>query len=785
INCFHAWALRMADVGPAHFYAEGYFCDYPPGYLYVLWLCGAVLRATHGAGLLLVLKMPSIAADLAAVYLLYRWTREKLGDRGAFVLATLYALNPAVLVTGAAWGQIDAVLALGLILTLRFAAQEDYQKAFPAYLITVLVKPQALMLAPLGLCALLIHWAGRKWDKAVLLRALAGLGIGAALSLALLIPFTKEGFGWVIGKYTDTLSSYAYATINTANFPYLLGGNWVALTQPLLGKIPYGTLGVVLMVLVVAYTVFLYARSRNPETLYLVAALTFLGLYVFGYRMHERYLFPALILLALAYAKQRDGRLPALFAGLSVTMFFNVWLVLRNEHLVSGLNAAAMVISFANLAMALWAFWIGYDLCVAGRIRPLPMPSVAAEPVKREQAGEFTARILGKSDYRLNLGRWDWILMLSLTLVYAVVAFVGLGSTKAPQTGWTATGIDETVVFDLGGTHDFQAMYYGGISAKSFTLSTSEDGQTWSEEWPAQMNEGECFRWKYLCQSMVNPQNNETSWQDDLAVNLSGRFVRLRSDGPGLNLFEIVFRDEQGNAIPVQSVEAAGGRAGSENDPALLVDEMDTMPDRPGYYVGTYFDEIYHARTGYEHLHSLNPLETSHPPLGKVLIMFAIRVFGMTPFGWRFAGTVVGILMVPAMYLMGMQLFKQRRWAFLSAFLMAFDCMHLTQTRIATIDSYPVLFIILSYLCMFRYLQMSVFRDGVRRTLVPLALCGLFMGLGMASKWIGIYAGAGLAALFVWAMGMRLREYLHAYRRGSDAARAAVAAYLKRVPAAE
>ena len=33
INCFIAWSLRMAERGPAGFYAPDYFCDYPPGYM--------------------------------------------------------------------------------------------------------------------------------------------------------------------------------------------------------------------------------------------------------------------------------------------------------------------------------------------------------------------------------------------------------------------------------------------------------------------------------------------------------------------------------------------------------------------------------------------------------------------------------------------------------------------------------------------------------------------------------------------------------------------------------
>ena len=40
MGCFGAWASRMAAVGPANFYEEGYFCDYPPAYMLVLGALG-------------------------------------------------------------------------------------------------------------------------------------------------------------------------------------------------------------------------------------------------------------------------------------------------------------------------------------------------------------------------------------------------------------------------------------------------------------------------------------------------------------------------------------------------------------------------------------------------------------------------------------------------------------------------------------------------------------------------------------------------------------------------
>ncbi len=163
-----------------------------------------------------------------------------------------------------------------------------------------------------------------------------------------------------------------------------------------------------------------------------------------------------------------------------------------------------------------------------------------------------------------------------------------------------------------------------------------------------------------------------------------------------------------------------------------------------------YFDEIYHARTAYEHTQGTVPYETTHPPLGKVIMSWFVTLLGMTPFGWRFAGCLMGMLMVPAMYLLGKQLTKRTAMGFAAAALMALDCMHYTQTRIATIDSFPVLFIILCFFFMLRFLQRDIVAEPLKKVLPDLALSGFFMGCAVASKWIGVYAGLGLAVLYFW-----------------------------------
>ena len=66
IDCFESWSERMASVGPLNFYAEDYFCDYPPVYMLLLAPV-AILRGLFGiafdssAHIVLLKLLPSSA----------------------------------------------------------------------------------------------------------------------------------------------------------------------------------------------------------------------------------------------------------------------------------------------------------------------------------------------------------------------------------------------------------------------------------------------------------------------------------------------------------------------------------------------------------------------------------------------------------------------------------------------------------------------------------------------------------------------------------------------------
>jgi hypothetical protein len=225
---------------------------------------------------------------------------------------------------------------------------------------------------------------------------------------------------------------------------------------------------------------------------------------------------------------------------------------------------------------------------------------------------------------------------------------------------------------------------------------------------------------------------------------MTGDRVRVTIERPTLRLIEMVFMDACGNVIPVKAVTDIDAQ--DAEGPLRLFDEQDLVPEYPSQMNGTYFDEIYHPRTAWEMIEGIEPYENTHPPLGKILIGVGIRLFGMTPFGWRFMGALFGVLMIPVMYVLSKLIFRDSRLAFAAAFLLTFDLYALPRRPAWPHRHLRRLFHHLHVRVHVRYYRMTFNNTAVMRTLVPLALSGIFFDWGPQQMDLPVRR-AGLAAI--------------------------------------
>jgi len=152
----------------------------------------------------------------------------------------------------------------------------------------------------------------------------------------------------------------------------------------------------------------------------------------------------------------------------------------------------------------------------------------------------------------------------------------------------------------------------------------------------------------------------------------------------------------------------------------------------PGKFV---FDEVHYvpaARQMLEPVMSGPMLNPMHPPLAKQLIAISIRVFGDTPLGWRYPGTLFGAFAIVAVYLCALALFRRNDAAIAAALIACFNQMLFVLARTAMLDIFALAFSLFG-------IAAFLFGYRERRPHLAFALCGLAFGLSAACKWSGLF----------------------------------------------
>lgn len=152
---------------------------------------------------------------------------------------------------------------------------------------------------------------------------------------------------------------------------------------------------------------------------------------------------------------------------------------------------------------------------------------------------------------------------------------------------------------------------------------------------------------------------------------------------------------------------------------------------KPPAYV---FDEVYFAKfaasmTRGEYVFDI------HPPLSKAIIGIGIRLFNNynPEFSYRVMPALFGCLFLAAIYLFTKELFKDKGQALFTTFLFLLEGMYLVYSRLSLIDIFMLTFGILAL-----YFPMRAVRGETKSYILNMILTGIFAGLTISVKWIGI-----------------------------------------------
>jgi Gpi18-like mannosyltransferase len=347
LSCFALWINIATDHGIRQFYVFANWCDYPPFNVYLFAGFGSLAKAlglyTMSSINYVTKSIPSLF-DLATASLIYVFVRKWLNFKQSLLTTALYAFNPAVIFNAAVWGQFDAIYTFFLVLSLMLAFKSRPKLSAVAFAIGILTKPQGIILAPL--IALLVY--KKNGLKNLVFSTL--VFVGTAFLVAL--PFQwSNPLTFLSNIYFGGYEKYAVTSANAFNV-WGLYGLWI----------PDGFLeivGLVLFGIFVVFTLYFLHKRLDGSNEFLVifgAFILFFAFFMLPTRIHERYLFPAISMLALMFPFMKKTRI--LYFVLTGTLLINQAYVLNfanNNLTIPNGNLAVLTISIINLIMLSYA----------------------------------------------------------------------------------------------------------------------------------------------------------------------------------------------------------------------------------------------------------------------------------------------------------------------------------------------------------------------------------------------------------------------------------------------
>jgi Gpi18-like mannosyltransferase len=302
MNSWIGWGNRLLEVGFKDFYNS--WCDYLPGYLYLLWLLAKIKALGLSIHLdipnVWLYKMPSMLADLGTSYLIYKIINRFRSQLMAVLAAGIYLFNPAIWANSALWGQADGFFTFVIFLSFYLLISKKYLFSAIIFGFACIIKPLALFLWPLILLFLFL----KKEYRYILWHLI----LASTIIIVSFIPFANANLvEFIFSRFMVTLNQYPHTSLNAFNFWGFILPFWTK-DQTILSGLSYQYWGIVLfgttyLLITLNFVKKIRLAHQEKKAIYLLfysAGLIFFSNFLFLTRMHERHLLPAFAFLTIA-----------------------------------------------------------------------------------------------------------------------------------------------------------------------------------------------------------------------------------------------------------------------------------------------------------------------------------------------------------------------------------------------------------------------------------------------------------------------------------------------------
>ncbi|OGF99372.1 hypothetical protein A2Y99_03130 [Candidatus Gottesmanbacteria bacterium RBG_13_37_7] len=418
ISFWKSWSMAVVDHGVV-WTAYNTNINYPPGFIYVLWIMGKIYQIFGNAhdynafwrennfAFLFSSKLPAIAADVAVTLLIYWFLnqKEKLIKIGAnlinfqfsifpplrragnfqFSLPTLMAavffLNPVSIIDSSLWGQYEA---FGIFFTLISVVLLFYRRPYigTVFFITgALLKLQNIIFIPL-----FFIFVFRYFDLETTLKSIA---VAACTFFIVTFPFLVQGkMERVIYLMIVNNDYFPWLSLNAHNLWWIVAGAKGMTTTDkitVIGILNAKTVGLIIFSACYFLSCILIILRPTPRNFILALTIAIYSFFLFMTESHERYSYPVIVFLLFLYPflenkinltgiwmNSKKGRVPVkvffwiLYGFFTLAIFFNIHTGLILNYPYNGFSLLTgitnPVLTIANSYFGIFLFILLFPL---------------------------------------------------------------------------------------------------------------------------------------------------------------------------------------------------------------------------------------------------------------------------------------------------------------------------------------------------------------------------------------------------------------------------------------
>ncbi|MBD5085964.1 MAG: hypothetical protein HDT32_01100 [Clostridiales bacterium] len=363
-------AKQIADNGFLSFYDNS--SDQPQGIIWVFGILGYIAKGLGmgDVGYSILLRMPSVIADILVCYMIYACASKYQNERTAIVYGFIYAIVPVFFIFGALYGSVQSIAIAFIVAMALSMLNKKYISTGIYYTLALMFSNYALILLPV---ILLYQIYGLVTDKASVVKTSVTMASCFVVFYLLSLPLCWHGVssGNVFMVFRKMYSFFEVSNPLLSDNAFNLYAVFAAGGRLRSDNVIFSIGNWLFVIGMSAYVVYHYIKTANRLDLILLSATMFIAYSALGTQSTLDIMPIGIVLMLIYIAITPDVRLYIGTSLLAALSFLNIAQLLSRSGFIRGVDNAswldfegknAFMIIFSILTVAT-VFYLIYVVC--------------------------------------------------------------------------------------------------------------------------------------------------------------------------------------------------------------------------------------------------------------------------------------------------------------------------------------------------------------------------------------------------------------------------------------